>query len=170
MKRDLLRLLPFLLAVVAFAAFALARNDPSPPPPELALCVGAGSGVGDRVRLGDLRGEVVVLDFWASWCRPCYRGVPVLNDVDAAPGVRVYGVNVEALAPRDLGAAHAALGARFPSLDDRERLFQAAFQVASLPTLVVLDQDGDVALHHVGVMDAEPLRRALAELGVQTTP
>ncbi|MEO0325594.1 MAG: TlpA disulfide reductase family protein, partial [Myxococcota bacterium] len=156
--------------VVAFAGWALARDARPRPAPELALPVGAGLGVGDRVRLGDLRGEVVVLDFWASWCRPCYRGVPVLNDLGAAAGVRVYGVNVERLAPRDLGAAHAALGARFPSLDDREGLFQAAFEVTSLPTLVVLDAAGEVALRHVGVMEAETLRRALAELGVNAGP
>ncbi|MEM1414389.1 MAG: TlpA disulfide reductase family protein [Myxococcota bacterium] len=165
MRRDLLVLLPFLGAVVVFAGVALWRPA-SPSVPEVALDVGAGPGAGDRVRLGDLVGEVVLLDFWASWCRPCYRGVPVLNDLADVPGLRIYGVNVEALAPEALREAHGTLGARFPTLDDRDGALQAAFGVQNLPTMVALDRTGAVAFVEVGVPDPESLRRRLVELGV----
>lgn len=119
--------------------------------------VRAGEGVGDRVRLADLKGRVVVLDFWAHWCPPCRESAPVLNalrerfDEDQ---VSFYGVNVDrGISPRDLVRQHREFGFAFPSFHDPEGAMQGGYHVSTLPTLVVLDREGHVRGRHVGAAD-----------------
>jgi thiol-disulfide isomerase/thioredoxin len=134
------------------------------PAPELALptVAGVGSATGDRVRLSDLRGQVVLLDFWASWCGPCRQSIPVLNRARAShPEVQFLGVNVEQLDPVRLARAHEALGATFPSVQDRSGEVQAAFGVLSLPTCILIDREGIVRWFDVGVPDGDELARQI---------
>jgi thiol-disulfide isomerase/thioredoxin len=129
------------------------------PAPPLAMPIAAGDGArsGDRIDLSRLRGRIVVLDFWASWCGPCRQSVPILNRLQeryGARGVEVLGVNVEAeLMPHQLQAAHAAFGQHFPTLHDRDGRAQLGYRVVSLPTLVLIDRHGVVRLQESGVPD-----------------
>lgn len=122
----------------------------------------AGEGVGDRVRLEDLKGRVVVLDFWAHWCPPCRESAPVLNALQAEfPEERVsfYGVNVEGeLSPRRLIQEHRDFGFAFPTLHDVEGVIKQGYLVSSLPTLIVLDPDGKVRGRHVGAAHEAKVR------------
>jgi thiol-disulfide isomerase/thioredoxin len=131
--------------------------------------VRAGEGIGDRVRLADLAGRVVVLDFWAHWCPPCRESAPVLNalrETFAEDEVAFYGVNVEEeLSPRRLIHAHQDFGFAFPSLHDPDGVMKEGYYVSSLPTLVVLDRQGQVVGRHLGAASREKvdelIRRAL---------
>jgi thiol-disulfide isomerase/thioredoxin len=116
------------------------------------------------VRLSDLRGRVVVLDFWATWCPPCRASIPTLARVAAAlepRGVTVLGVDVERLPPSAAGAAHRRLGGTFPSVQDAGRQVAAAYHVDALPTLVVVDRAGVVRAVLVGDADEERIRREI---------
>jgi thiol-disulfide isomerase/thioredoxin len=82
----------------------MTRGNASPlmgePAPDLTLAIAAGAQPGSptKVTLSDMGGQVVVLDFWASWCGACRRAVPILNDLNdefAGKGVAFYAVNVE---------------------------------------------------------------------------
>jgi thiol-disulfide isomerase/thioredoxin len=133
----------------------------------LALVHGEGAAEGDRVRLSDLKGQRVVLDFWASWCEPCRQSVPILNQVAktlAAEGVHVYGVNAEGLKPETLRRVAARWQFAYPVLTDPTAQTQLAYDVEALPTLYLIDKQGVVQKTHAGSPSAERLIEEVREL------
>jgi len=168
MGKDLWRLAPWLGAAVGISVILAAGAVPScrASAPDFTLPLVSGPDVGDRVALSSLRGEVVVLDFWASWCGPCRRSIPVLNDLaDTYDGrVRVYGINVEPMDAEAVGNAHRRLGATFPSLHDPGKAIQRAYAVNALPTLFVIDGEGHIRHTERGVPALSDLSSVLDEL------
>jgi thiol-disulfide isomerase/thioredoxin len=133
----------------------------------LAVAYGEGAAQGDRVRLSDLKGQRVVLDFWASWCEPCRQSVPILNQVAstlAAEGVRVYGVNAEGYKPEGLARVAARWQFGYPVLTDPTAQTQLAYDVEALPTLYLIDKEGVVQKTHAGSPSAERLIEEVREL------
>lgn len=160
-------------AMVFVAAYAwMTRGNASPlmgePAPDLTLAVAAGAEPGGptKVTLSDMGGQVVVLDFWASWCGACRRTTPILNDLNqefAEQGVAFYAVNVEPIDRQRLQAAHAAFGTEFPSLHDRAGTVQRRYAIQSLPTVIIVGQDGLVRWASTGVPSKMRLRGAISE-------
>ena len=161
MKSDVLRLIPAFAFIVAVATgLALWTSRPAPAP-DFTLDVIAGDGLGDRVSLANLRGEVVVLEFWASWCSACRRSVPALNEVhERLPELQIYGITSERLTPAELRHAHERFSFDFPSLRDDQGLAQA-FGVEALPTVVIIDAEGSVQWHHMGTFSSAELMEQL---------
>lgn len=123
---------------------------------------------GGEERLAAHHGNVVLLDFWATWCPPCVESLPVVHRVaqefreDGLVTLAVNrdeGRNREALVEAFL-ARHAISGLDV-ALDDGTAA--GALGVRALPTLVVIDRQGQVASAHVGAMGEEALRSLLAE-------
>mgnify|MGYP003676348015 CR=1 FL=1 len=157
MKSDVLRLIPAFVLIVAVATGLALWTERAPAAPAFTLDVIAGDGIGDRVSLANLQGEVVVLEFWASWCGACRRSVPAFNEVhEQLPAVQFYGVISEGLTPAELRDAHARFGFDFPSLRDDQGLAQA-FNVEALPTVVIIDAEGRVQWHQMGTVSADEL-------------
>ena len=99
------------------------------------------------------KGRVVALSFWASWCGPCKRELPVLDsllrELDSTDAVRVYAVNV--LESPELADAYlASAGLDIPVLYDIDGSIADAFGVTALPTLVVINRDSEVRWVEVG--------------------
>lgn len=107
---------------------------------------------GVNLRLAEQRGEIIVLNFWASWCGPCIQEMPALDKLASKYqelGVQVWGVNVEA----DSSAAQKYLSktkVEFPILFDTENTVSASYQVQAMPTTVIIDKDGQVHSVHRG--------------------
>lgn len=160
-------------ALVFVALYAwMTRGSASPlmggPAPELTLPVAAGGPPGgpSQVRLADLSGRVIVLEFWASWCGACRRTTPILNDLKdelADQGVVFYAINVEPIDRQRVQAAHAAFGTDFPTLHDRSGVVQRRYAVQMLPTVIVVGRDGMVRWASAGIPGKTRLRRALVE-------
>ena len=161
------------VAVMAFGAPRFMGDGENSPlvgqvAPDFTAEIAAGDGAGDRVSVSSLRGHVVMLDFWASWCPPCRESIPILGRVAAAhPGGDLvsFAVNVESdQPPQRVVAASRALGIAIPTLLDRSYEAQSAFGVQALPTLVLIDRAGIVRHVHTGVPDEAGLDRWITEL------
>lgn len=116
---------------------------------------------GDTVRLDDLRGEVVLVNVWATWCPPCVREMPSLqrlHDALAADGLRILAVNVDkpgfGADPRALAEAFVAeYGLTFEILLDPEYRIESIFQLAGLPMTFVIDRRGTIRRKVLGARE-----------------
>lgn len=104
-------------------------------------------------------GRVVVLSFWATWCGPCRRELPVLDSLaallDSTQAVRVYAVNVgETKAQVDEFVRESGL--KLSVLYDSAEVAARLYSVTALPTLVVIDKNGKVILAETGFQPAMP--------------
>lgn len=140
-------------AAIVFGLFVLPRFGGGPKSaligkqaPDFILPVIYGQGRGDKVRLSDHQGRVVVLDFWASWCGPCRRQTPIVDRV--AKTFENQPVTVLGIASSDREEAAQGFlekqGVSYRSLYDEDNVASAAFGVSVLPTLVVIDKSGSV--------------------------
>jgi len=108
--------------------------------------------------LADLRGQVVVVNFWATWCPPCRAELPEFQKYQAlAPeGLKVVGIDLLASETGGLEAVKAFVEDKQMAwtqwVDDRGRLAEA-FGVTSIPTTIVLDPQGRVVDRRVGAVD-----------------
>jgi peroxiredoxin len=125
---------------------------------------------GAPVELAALRGKVVVLDFWATWCPPCRHELPVVDKLREEFGedVRFLGINGE-----DNGTVKGFLrknGYGLTMLMDPKRVVNRAYGVYAIPTIVVIDRDGVVRQHFIGGREAPELRRAIAAVLSSANP
>lgn len=107
---------------------------------------------GATVSLDDFKGQVVLLNFWASWCGPCREEMPLLVELHQryeALGFTMLGINVE----EDSAAADKFLGAvpvSFPILYDRTNSVSKLYDVIAMPSTVLIGRDGSVRYIHHG--------------------
>ncbi len=122
---------------------------------------------GESVRLSSLRGKVVLLDFWATWCAPCRYDMPFVQQLyeELKPrGLEVFGVNAES--GGEAADYLRRLGCTFPNLRDRSLAVSRLYRIRSIPTFVVIDRQGNLAGHMQGTRSKEQLRRAVLEAGL----
>jgi cytochrome c biogenesis protein CcmG, thiol:disulfide interchange protein DsbE len=116
------------------------------------------------VRLEDLRGKPVVINFWASWCVPCRKEAPELARFDRELRGRVQLVGVDFQdAKHDALAFVREFGWRFPSVRDPQGKLAARYRLIGLPTTYVLDRKGRIARSLTGAQTYVKLRRAVEE-------
>jgi cytochrome c biogenesis protein CcmG, thiol:disulfide interchange protein DsbE len=156
------------IPVLALLAFGLTRDPrsldsplPGRPAPAFELPLMASE---DSIRLADLRGHVVVLNFWASWCVPCLAEHPVLTQAALRyhdDGVRFLGVLYRDSPDNAQRWIDRLGGASYPTLTDAGSRAAIDYGLAGVPETFIIDRDGQIAHKHIGPITREQLARLI---------
>jgi len=142
-----------LTSLLMLLAMTVSAGVVQAPAPDFTLK----SDSGANLKLSELRGEVVLINFWASWCGPCRQEMPVLSELHDKykdMGFTVLGVNVE----ENSGAARKLLRdmpVSFPVLFDNDSTVSKKYDVVAMPSTVLVDRDGNVRYLHKGYKPGE---------------
>jgi thiol-disulfide isomerase/thioredoxin len=123
---------------------------------------------GRTVKLASLRGKVVYVDFWASWCGPCRVSFPLLDDIREDlkdKGFEVVAINVDEY-PEDALGFLEELPVRYLVVRDEAGATPEAYGILGMPTGFLIDRDGTVRKVHQGFRrsDGPKLRAEIEEL------
>ena len=135
---------------------------------------------GTSLRLSELRGQIVILDFWATWCAPCELQMPVLDAIwrdragrgkDGQPSVAddlmIVGLSVDTKPVAEVEDWVRERGFEYPiALADHDLAMK--FGVIGFPTLLILDPDGGIHTRHVGVLGRPEIESILEEIRSST--
>jgi len=137
------------LLITLFAATSLASSGmEGQPAPDFALK----SSTGENLRLSEYRGDVVMINFWATWCGPCRQEMPLLDELYnryERVGFNLLGVNIDDDSRRAMQMID-ELGVDFPVLFDSRKEVSEMYDVATMPVTVLVDREGTVRYVHQG--------------------
>ena len=169
--------------LIAFAAAVyFIKNSPEPeqsitapaaepsanPPQRVAFELSDLSG--EKRKLSDWNGKARLVNFWATWCAPCRREIPLLKKTQAEHGensLQVIGIAVDF--PEEVEAYAEEAEFNYPILVGQEDAMEAAeasgVEFIGLPFTMVLSQDGDLIKTHIGEIVEDHIDKILAVLG-----
>ena len=139
----------FGLVLTVFAATSLASSGlEGSAAPDFALK----SSTGKNLRLSEYRGDVVMINFWATWCGPCRQEMPLLDELYQRyerVGFNLLGVNIDDDSRRAMQMID-ELGVKFPVLFDVRKEVSKLYEVEAMPVTVLVDREGNVRYVHHG--------------------
>ena len=127
-----------------------AANAPQSAAPDFTLK----STNGENLKLSEMRGQVVLINFWASWCGPCRKEMPLLDQLyqQYKPlGFTVLGVNVEE-DPSQANTLLSKVPVSFPVVFDGTNTVSKLYNVIAMPTTVIVDRNGNMRYLHKGYL------------------
>ncbi len=135
------------LATIVLAGCAWAADAGGPAPPFSLSSVS-----GDAQTLSQYKGQVVLVNFWATWCGPCQQEMPLLDQMYKKykpAGFTLIGVNVDKTAPA-VKELLARKPVSFPVLLDPANQVSKAYHVDEMPSSVIIDRKGQIRYIHRG--------------------
>jgi peroxiredoxin len=167
--------------VVAVVLAALLVSEPSPDP------IRAGQPApafelplvdGGAVSLASLRGRIVLLNFWATWCKPCEDEMPAMQRLHGAlagPDFELIAISVDA-SRDDVAKFRDRLGLTFPIARDPDKKVSDAYQSYRFPESYLIDRDGTILSRYIGPRDwdadlyVDRIRRVIEGAGAGAAP
>jgi len=114
---------------------------------------------GENVRLAELQGEVVLVNFWASWCGPCRKELPKLEEMHQKYkdlGVTILGINIDET--RELSQKLLKdVEVNFPVLYDHDSEVAEPYNIQAMPSTFIIDKSGNFRYLHLGYQDGYEL-------------
>ncbi len=141
-------------------SIAPAKDDPAP---DFTLA----DVSGQAVQLSTLHGKVVVLNFWATWCGPCVREMPMFQDAQDRYTDRLVVLGVNSEEKSSLVAEFIQnLGIHYQILVDEFGAVSDLYQVLALPSTIFIDEQGIIRRQHTGVMSEDQFQVYLTQVGI----
>lgn len=122
---------------------------------------------GEQVSSEGFAGQVVVLNFWATWCPPCRVEIPGFIDLQeqyAEDGLQIIGVSLDQGGPALVRSFADDADVNYPVLMADAAIVQAYGDVRTLPTTFIIDRQGNIVRSHSGYLTKSALRRAIQPL------
>lgn len=110
-----------------------------------------------NIKLSNYKGQVIYLDFWASWCIPCRKSFPWMNSIQkryAKMGFKIIAVNLDQ-EQEEAKAFLDKLPAHFTVAYDPEGISAKLFKVKGMPTSYLIDRSGKIVSSHIGFREKE---------------
>ena len=119
----------------------------------------------ENLTLSELEGKVVLLDFWATWCPPCRKGIPDLVELqNEYEQLEVVGISLDAITrggatANDVVPFMKQFGINYPIVTGDQNIIMAYGGIQSIPTSFVVDTEGFVVSRHVGLVSKEVYKK-----------
>jgi len=109
---------------------------------------------GGNIKLSDYRGKVVIVDFWATWCPPCRKGIPDLIELKNEYGdkIAIIGISVDTDSKSEVVPFIQKMGINYPIAYSTPDVVQAFGGIDAIPTSFVVDKNGKIVDMHVGLV------------------
>lgn len=122
---------------------------------------------GNEITLSNFKGNVVILDFWATWCPPCKAEIPhfiELQNEYRDEGLKIIGVSLDWNAERILGSFAEENGINYTLLIGNDDVTDLYGGIMSIPTTFVIDRDGGIRKRYIGYKEKEVFEKDVKEL------
>ncbi len=126
---------------------------------------------GEMVELKSLRGKIVVIDFWATWCPPCRITLPLMNKIyekTRGKDVEVFGISTDRISSEKVKEFVKKNKISMPILHDRNGTVSRKYGIRGIPAMFIIDQQGDIYDRRVGadqLLDKKVLKKIDQLLG-----
>lgn len=168
-KDRLRRFIAPVVLLLALAGIALGWQSltPAMAPRDAARPFAVRTLDGRTLRLSELRGRPVILDFWATWCAPCRASMPLLSTMQgryASRGLVVMGLSVDDGTLQTVQGFADRLQLRFPVAMVSDGMLDDYGPIRSIPTTIFIDRHGRIVRRVVGYVDEETLEGFIREI------
>lgn len=121
---------------------------------------------GKPVKLSDYKGKVVIVDFWATWCPPCRKGIPDLISLQKEFGkdIVVIGISLDTDTKSDVAPFIKNMGINYPVAYGNLEVTQMYGNVEAIPTSFVIDKQGNIVDKHVGLVSKDAYTSVIKQL------
>lgn len=122
---------------------------------------------GKTLKLSSYRGKVVIVDFWATWCPPCLKGIPDLIELKkkyGKKGFEVIGVSVDTESKDKVVPFIKEKGINYPVVYGDMNVYQQYGGIRSIPTTVVIDKNGKIIASYEGLMPIDTYETYIKKL------
>jgi cytochrome c biogenesis protein CcmG/thiol:disulfide interchange protein DsbE len=156
----------FGIAWLALTTVVFAARSGYPPAPEFSVK----DLDGKTVSLSDMKGKVVFLNFWATWCPPCREEIPDFVEFynqNRSRGIEIVGLSVDRLSSDDLRSFVQKNKMSYPVALATKRIIEAYEPGPYIPTTIVIDKQGRIRDKQVGGLDKETLTNWFQKLSAE---